>query len=234
MKEKYFENIRGIGDLWIDQIFYENDCPILFVCSDAANNLYLCVCYDVIESQKWLLMKVTPAELLDMLYNKVTFYDMFKKVNNNTWLIEWDNENKRDIVKTVDSISLPDEILPAAGVYMDRDKGDFLDYIKQLKHRLYINKKDNPVVISSVTLEPSAIAGIYQYNYADDYYNYIEQLNDKHKYYKKIIARSFQLNLTETIKYNYTKAISNNMNQYFLIVYSNTIPEGAGMRRIMR
>ena len=41
MKELYFENVTGIGKLYLEYIFYEfGNEPLLFLCTDAGKNLY--------------------------------------------------------------------------------------------------------------------------------------------------------------------------------------------------
>ena len=68
MKELYFENVTGIGNLYLDYVFYEFEKePILFVCADTEGTLYFCYCTEIRYEQKWLIVKVTTAILKELV-----------------------------------------------------------------------------------------------------------------------------------------------------------------------
>ena len=78
-KKIYFENTPKYGDLYIDYIFHYDDQPILFSLKDKFSNLYLCVCYELREYQKWFIAKVDFNDLKQMNNNKKTVLELFLK-----------------------------------------------------------------------------------------------------------------------------------------------------------
>ena len=70
MNEVYFENVTGIGDLYLEHIFYEFESePILCVCEDKSDKLYLSLCSEIRGRQKWLLSQCS-VNLLKLLLNE--------------------------------------------------------------------------------------------------------------------------------------------------------------------
>lgn len=86
-KELYFENVAGLGDLFIEHVFYEYDEPILFVCTDDRYRRYLCSCCDL--SKQWVLTSTSEEDLIQMIDNKISLENMF--VISETHVISWDN-----------------------------------------------------------------------------------------------------------------------------------------------
>lgn len=69
MNERYFKNVPQIGNLYLDYVFHEFEGePILFMCADSGNKLFLCTCFEIRYGQKWLIAECnlkTLAELID-------------------------------------------------------------------------------------------------------------------------------------------------------------------------
>lgn len=78
-KQIYFENTPEYGDLYIDYIFHYDDQPILFTLKDDFSNLYLCVCYELCESQKWFIANIDFNDLKEMNDNKKSVLESFLK-----------------------------------------------------------------------------------------------------------------------------------------------------------
>lgn len=110
----YFKNIPGIGDLEMDHIFLEDNYPILFICKNEEEKLYLCLCRTVVSEQKWLISEISLQTLEDLIYNNVSIYDAFK-ANNHIYIIHWHktNQYKYDIIPTanISDFDLPDKTI---------------------------------------------------------------------------------------------------------------------------
>ena len=73
----YFSDIPGVGCLDIDYIFFEAECPILFTCIDLEENLYLCICCDIRDEQRWIISPTTADKLIKLIKNKISLFDAF-------------------------------------------------------------------------------------------------------------------------------------------------------------
>lgn len=114
MNEKYFENIVGLGDLYLEKVFMKfEDENILFICKDEKGERYIGVCYEMRYVLKWVLCKVTVETILQMLTNNITVYECFQKMSGALLLITYtDEQGKVSEWKTLGTIEkriLPDE-----------------------------------------------------------------------------------------------------------------------------
>jgi len=77
--KKYFESIHNIGDLYIAETLMEYDNhPILFICRNANNVEYICLCYEYRKSQEWIVKKVDSATIGKMKSGKISIYSVFE------------------------------------------------------------------------------------------------------------------------------------------------------------
>lgn len=128
MNEIYFENVVKIGDLFLQHIFYEFELePILFVCTDCDDNMYLCLCSEIRNGQKWLLTRCSINILKELLDEEIDVTSAFMR-NSNITVIEMDlegNEKSYYInTENVDELDLPKE-----GTYLRCDKEKARDYL---------------------------------------------------------------------------------------------------------
>lgn len=135
--EPYFVNIGNIGNLTIDFIIFEYECPILFVCKNKEKEYFLCVCYDLRGAQKWILAPVDQATLISLLTDKITIREAFgayKGNEKNRYLVEWKAEYGKDVYvcQTIKFGDIPDEILPVAGEYIEAEEDEFSEIIANL------------------------------------------------------------------------------------------------------
>ena len=65
--------------MYIDYIFHYDDQPILFTLKDDFSNLYLCVCYELCEYQKWFIANIDFNDLKEMNDNKKSVLESFLK-----------------------------------------------------------------------------------------------------------------------------------------------------------
>ena len=96
MKERYFENISGIGALYLEKTFLKfEEENILFVCLDDAGNRYLGVCYEMRYTLKWVLCQVSKETILQMLKGQITVHECFKKAGEQLLLINYTKETDK-------------------------------------------------------------------------------------------------------------------------------------------
>lgn len=110
----YFENVSGIGTLYLEKTFLKfEEENILFVCLDDAGNRYLGVCYEMRYALKWVLCQVSKETILQMLLKLVTVRECFERAGDNLVLITYTEENgeeaNRKCLQEIDTNILPDE-----------------------------------------------------------------------------------------------------------------------------
>lgn len=60
----YFSQVDGVGALYLRHVFVEFEGePVLFLCSDTNENMYLCLCSEMRSEQRWLIAKSSAALL---------------------------------------------------------------------------------------------------------------------------------------------------------------------------
>lgn len=113
MKELYFENVIGIGNLYLDYVFYEfENEPILFLCTDDKKSLYFCLCSDIRYEQKWIIMQTNLSVLKTLIEEEVDIASAFLASKNLTVItMDLQGSEKSYIVKIdeIDRLDLPKE-----------------------------------------------------------------------------------------------------------------------------
>jgi len=174
----FFRNISNIGDLYLYYIIFEYECPILFVCKNKQEDLYLCVCYDIRDSQRWIVAPIDERSIIDLLTNRLTIRDAFAVYQCKTKrvLVEWKNEYKDYYhSKKVSFEEIPDEYLPTEGEFVEAEEGEYQDFIilleKRIKEKLLSKTQDSFIVFSTikcmVTQESNKCHSILYYNTED-------------------------------------------------------------------
>lgn len=112
MKSAYFEKIPSYGDLYLEQIlFLYDNIPIIFTCVTTDHVRFICVCDDIIENQSWIITKIKPDVLLDVLYDRISICKAFELSNENTIVADKINEMVKFESKRyseIDKCDLPD------------------------------------------------------------------------------------------------------------------------------
>lgn len=89
----YFENVSGIGTLYLEKTFLKfEEENILFACLDDAGNRYLGVCYEMRYALKWVLCQVSKETILQMLKEQITVRECFEKVGEQLIVITYTKE----------------------------------------------------------------------------------------------------------------------------------------------
>lgn len=135
----YFSNVPSIGDLEMDYIIVENDCPIVFICKDKKDQIYFCNCVTMVEIQKWLITRVNEDILKEYFNNKISNYQIFNNSKNKIFVVTWSYECLKENYKIVSNNNLNDDELPQKNSFLDAEPGEFDDYLNILKNR-YISE----------------------------------------------------------------------------------------------
>lgn len=127
-------------DLYEDQILLDYIYPVLFTCIDDFENMYLSVCYTANASKTcWLLAKVDPSQVINLLSNKKTIREMFEC--DNLWnLYKIGNDTEIHVEKIENYKTFDQDAFPAEGEYMDADDGEFSEEIKIFQERISTEK----------------------------------------------------------------------------------------------
>lgn len=130
----YFNNIKGVGSLYLESVFYEFEYePVIFLCKDDNNILYFCLCTEIRYEQKWLLRKIELSELELLAKKKLDIKSFFEKEGTIIVItLDCDNIEKNDLVKTseIDELDLPEE-----GVYIQCNSEDIIEYIESVNDK---------------------------------------------------------------------------------------------------
>ena len=121
----YFKELPGYGDIELQFVFVELECPIVFICTNADNELFLCFCCDITNEQRWIVAPICLQDLFKMVSNKLSFYDFYKgakQIFRIVWKNGYDGEK---IYETSFSECIND--IPPEGVYLDYDPEEFND-----------------------------------------------------------------------------------------------------------
>lgn len=131
----YFNNVIGIGNLKIDNIIFDYEYPVLFTCLDNSNKLYLCVCCEIREEQRWIVTKVDENILIKLLSDEITIWDAFNNRYDDNYIIRYFGEGKEEKSEKVKFKDIDKEDLPTKGEYIEAEEGEFEEYIYKLKMR---------------------------------------------------------------------------------------------------
>lgn len=120
----YFTNVPHVGDLEFYYAFYMLERPILFICKDANNNVYLCSCCELYPELQWVIAKISIQEILSLIDNKLSLFDIFQS-SENKWVAEW---KEGDLTERIYEVNLfDDDMLPDKGEFLDAEDGEFND-----------------------------------------------------------------------------------------------------------
>lgn len=130
-RKVYFENVPNIGDLKIDEVFFDFEyVPILFSCIDNNNNLYLCVCAEIRKTQQWVISPISSKLLIEMLQDKITIFQAFELSYNSKIFAEY-SKDSGITYKSIEFQGLDLLLLPEKDEYLE-DEESFVEYINSL------------------------------------------------------------------------------------------------------
>lgn len=131
-KSCYFTNVPSYGNLYIEQILFEDEYPILFTLHNRNNSIkFICSCCEIRNEQRWILTPVDIQNLIPMLRDKMTIHDLFSSSRYDSFIVRWYKGNKEFNYTKITSGFLPEEDLPRKGYYLEAD-GEFEEYANVL------------------------------------------------------------------------------------------------------
>lgn len=133
MKQLYFKATPQYGDLWMEQILVEYVYPILSVLANENNERYLCLCYNTIGRQSWLVVPISKQKLIALLKNQITIRDSISSGVSQVMLVERCYETGLESARMGQIAELPEDVLPEAGEYMDAEPSEWDEYISRLE-----------------------------------------------------------------------------------------------------
>ena len=125
-----WEELDGIGKLFVEEELVVGIEPVLIVCVDAAKNRYLVMTYDSGQGE-YVLCRVSRKSLVDMLENVRTMEETFWTAGR----IYKTELSESDILKVSSKAAsdFPAKLLPDKGAYYDISSEYIQEYIKKLK-----------------------------------------------------------------------------------------------------
>lgn len=132
MKEQiYFPNFMGDKHLYLFDVYVEyNGTPIVFVCIDESNNLYMCLCNDALYEYSCMVIKATTEQIRAVLQNTVPILSVFEKSTEPIVLVGYNNN--RYSYQNKNFKEIPVEDLPNADEYLDLSDSEQLQFLNNL------------------------------------------------------------------------------------------------------
>lgn len=140
MRDIYtWEQVNGIGELYTEIELIVGVEPVLFVCTTNKTDgeRYLIMTYDSYEGI-YIMKKINAEDLLDMLENRVTMEQSFRK--GRYILKTYIDTNGNMSFKKILSNDFDGGLLPKKGEYFELHSRYILDYIQKLKEKRYCLK----------------------------------------------------------------------------------------------
>lgn len=133
----YFRNLKSVGNLYLSHVFlsFENE-PIIFICTDNYRNLYLCLCSEIRNEQRWIISKCSLECIKSLIYKKIEIASVF--LNSDLLLqvildITGAESNEIISVSDLDRLDLPED-----GVYLKCDIDAADDFLKKVVETLIL------------------------------------------------------------------------------------------------
>lgn len=131
MNTLYFRNIEGVGDLYLDHVFYEFEGePILFTCYEKEKReIYLSICSEIRFEQRWILVKSTVDLLISLVEKKIDIAQAFLQADEAIQVTMDLEGNEKSVIKSLREIDRLD--LPEEGTWIRCDEEAALAYLRE-------------------------------------------------------------------------------------------------------
>ena len=131
--ESIFRKIPEFHDICLDIVLFESRYPVLFTCRNG-QEVYLFICCLVTgDKAEWIGTKTTYDNLIGLLKNKITIRDAFLNITENKIIVDYDGQNVNYKIEKASNV--PENLLPAAGEYMDAEEDEYAEEIAVFKRR---------------------------------------------------------------------------------------------------
>ncbi len=118
-----FPKTQLLPELYEKKVLADLLYPFLFSCSDESGNTYLCYCYQKDgDSARWLLTRVEEETISRMLNDEITMREAFLVDGNPLYTMILRSNTSAYEVERYTSDTLPEDILPTAGYYFDKEE----------------------------------------------------------------------------------------------------------------
>lgn len=131
--ENIFRTIPDFHDIVLDTILFESRYPVLFTCKNKEDVYLFICCLVTADKAEWIGTKTTYDNLIELLENKITIRDAFLNISENKIIIDYNGKNVGYRIEK--SSDIPENMLPAAGEYMDAEDGEYAEEIAMFKRR---------------------------------------------------------------------------------------------------
>lgn len=136
--ELYFENVAGIGDLYLEYVFLEFEAePILFTCVTRRGQLYICLCSEIRAEQRWLVSGCTLTMLRKLLMQQCDIRSAF--CQNTELTVIRRNIMGEEESSVIGKASVDPLDLPESGVSL---RGDLTAAVRYLEEKEHVGKNN--------------------------------------------------------------------------------------------
>lgn len=141
IKEKYFTDIKGIGNLDIEEVICEYDFPVLFtLINETTQKRYISVCCEVVKEQRWIIVPISVNDIINLLTDKIDIYSSFTTNPESECIIaHWSKENKETTYEYLKCCSIPEGDFPLKGEFLEAEEGEFEEYIQRLQSHEFLD-----------------------------------------------------------------------------------------------
>lgn len=127
----YFKNIFHIGDMYLDHVFFEFEYePIIFICTDSNNSLYLCICSEIRYVQRWIITKTDINILRQLVYKKIDIASAFL-MSSELYIVERNLEGKENC-RLVNHDNIDRLDLPKENIFLKCNLSDAENYLNKI------------------------------------------------------------------------------------------------------
>ncbi len=135
MKREWVK-IKGLGQLYLENILLSFDVPILFVCTDFENRRYLCLNIDD-DTPQAVIAEIDVKALIGMLKDEITMEMAFRdSVNGKIVIATYDSSSKQISTSVVNSQIISEDFLPEKGAFFELKNKKITDYIEFLSKQI--------------------------------------------------------------------------------------------------
>lgn len=110
--DAYFSQVDGVGPLYLRHVFVEFEGePILFLCCDTDENVYLCLCSEMRSEQRWLISKSNEMILKKMTSGEIdirTALEQSADIIIHVCTANGNESSQIAPISTVDTLDLPE------------------------------------------------------------------------------------------------------------------------------
>ena len=141
MRKKQMNNdfsfiIDGEGLYAEQELVYDNEIPVFFVCcNENETRRYLALCTNI-ENEDFIVVQVASDIIIDMLRKRITMRDVFYG-QQYCWQIYTADDVHNDIVLRKNPHELPSDILPVEGAFFELSCPEHKEYLLSLEKEVY-------------------------------------------------------------------------------------------------